>query len=218
MRITEDRYSRDRLRIDLAIRLIGHEARTSTIRLWTGLTDDRIRRLYRSYIADAGGATVVRHRGKPPAMLSFFTRSDVGRSKCEAAADALRNGHAVGATVVEAMHVDVRPEWRRVVEAARRSTVIFNAIDIGGQFDYACLMLARHLGIPCLTMRENTERPVTVTHGTNRLCAPGELLERVDEVLRNPAPPVPRIALWDGRTAGRVVGAIGRMFGVTGRA
>lgn len=75
-----------------------------------------------------------------------------------------------------------------------------------------------YLGVPCLTMRENTERPVTVTHGTNRLCAPGELLDRVAEVMRNGAPAVPRIALWDGRTAGRVADSIGRLFGVTARA
>ena len=37
MRISDDRYTRDRLRIDLAWRLIGHEARTFTIRQWTGL-------------------------------------------------------------------------------------------------------------------------------------------------------------------------------------
>jgi hypothetical protein len=54
MRITDDRYTRDRLRLDLALRLIRHEARTRTIRSWTGLTDDRIRKLYRSYVADAG--------------------------------------------------------------------------------------------------------------------------------------------------------------------
>ena len=47
MRITDDRYTRDRLRLDLALRLIRHEARTRTIRNWTGLTDDRIRKLYR---------------------------------------------------------------------------------------------------------------------------------------------------------------------------
>ena len=49
MRVSDDRYSRDRLRYDLALRLIRHEARTHTIRQWTGLTDDRIRKLYRSY-------------------------------------------------------------------------------------------------------------------------------------------------------------------------
>ncbi len=79
MRISDDRYSRDRLRIDLAMRLIRHEARTRTIRLWTGLTDDRIRKLYRSYVADPDGPPIVRHRGKSPQQPAFFTRSDAVR-------------------------------------------------------------------------------------------------------------------------------------------
>jgi hypothetical protein len=49
MRVSDDRYTRDRQRLDLALRLIRHEARTFTIRQWTGLSDDRIRKLYRSY-------------------------------------------------------------------------------------------------------------------------------------------------------------------------
>ena len=75
MRITDDRYTRDRLRLDLALRLIGHEARTRTIRSWTGLTDDRIRKLYRSYVADAGRRDVRRHRGKSPRQSAFFMRN-----------------------------------------------------------------------------------------------------------------------------------------------
>ena len=65
-----------------------------------------------------------------------------------------------------------------------------------------------YLGIPCLTLRENTERPVTVTQGTNRLCAPGELVARVSEILSDGVRRVPRIAYWDGKTAGRVVQVI----------
>jgi len=75
MRISDDRYSRDRLRLDLALRFIHHEARTHTIRAWTGLTDDRIRKLYRTYLFEAGGTTVARHRGKSPRQAAFFTRS-----------------------------------------------------------------------------------------------------------------------------------------------
>jgi hypothetical protein len=75
MRISDDRYSRDRLRLDLALRFIHHEARTHTIRAWTGLTDDRIRKLYRTYLHEAGGAAVTRHRGKSPRQAAFFTRS-----------------------------------------------------------------------------------------------------------------------------------------------
>ena len=75
MRISDDRYSRDRLRLDLALRFIHHEARTHTIRAWTGLTDDRIRKLYRTYLYEADGSTVARHRGKSPRQAAFFTRS-----------------------------------------------------------------------------------------------------------------------------------------------
>jgi hypothetical protein len=45
MRISDDRYNRERLSLDLALRFLCHEARTQTIRTWTGLTDDRIRKL-----------------------------------------------------------------------------------------------------------------------------------------------------------------------------
>jgi hypothetical protein len=75
MRISDDRYSRDRLRLDLALRFIHLEARTHTIRAWTGLTDDRIRKLYRTYLLEADGPGVARHRGKSPRQAAFFTRS-----------------------------------------------------------------------------------------------------------------------------------------------
>jgi hypothetical protein len=75
MRVTDDRYTRDRQRFDLAWRLIHHEARTLTIRAWTGLSDDRIRKLYRSYVLDNGPLSVCRHRGKSPRQIAFFFRS-----------------------------------------------------------------------------------------------------------------------------------------------
>lgn len=74
MRISDDRYSRERLSLDLAIRFLRHEARTQTIRAWTGLTDDRIRNLYRSYMS-RGNNFVPRHRGKSPHQVAYFTRS-----------------------------------------------------------------------------------------------------------------------------------------------
>jgi UDP-N-acetylglucosamine 2-epimerase (non-hydrolysing) len=61
---------------------------------------------------------------------------------------------------------------------------------------------------PCLTLRPNTERPVTVTLGSNKLTSPGRLPEDLEEVLRRE----PRLGtvppLWDGHTAGRVVSAL----------
>jgi len=74
MRVSDDRYTRDRERFDLALRLIRHEARTFTIRQWTGLSGDRIRKLYRSYVLH-DGARVLRHRGKSPRQAAFFFRN-----------------------------------------------------------------------------------------------------------------------------------------------
>jgi len=75
MRVSDDRYTRDRQRLDLALRLIRHEARTFTIRQWTGLSDDRIRKLYRSYVMNDDAERVLRHRGKSPRQAAFFFRN-----------------------------------------------------------------------------------------------------------------------------------------------
>ncbi len=75
MRVSDDRYTRDRQRLDLALRLIRHEARTFTIRQWTGLSDDRIRKLYRSYVLNQDSERVLRHRGKSPRQAGFFFRN-----------------------------------------------------------------------------------------------------------------------------------------------
>ncbi|MDP2528138.1 MAG: UDP-N-acetylglucosamine 2-epimerase (non-hydrolyzing) [Candidatus Palauibacterales bacterium] len=70
------------------------------------------------------------------------------------------------------------------------------------------------LGVPCLTVRNGTERPVTVELGTNRLC-PGDPAVLVDHVRRalqrTPEPTRARAGgppLWDGRTAPRIVDVI----------
>jgi len=74
MRISDDRYHRERLRMELALRFLRYEARTQTIRAWTGLSDDRIRKLYRSYLGEAQ-RLLPRHRGKSPHQTAYFTRS-----------------------------------------------------------------------------------------------------------------------------------------------
>jgi Flagellar transcriptional activator (FlhC) len=84
MRISDDRYSRDRLRIDIAMWFLQREARTRTIRQWTGLTDDRIRKLYHSYLRSGGRVT--RHRGKSPRQATYFLRTARMRDEASALA------------------------------------------------------------------------------------------------------------------------------------
>jgi UDP-N-acetylglucosamine 2-epimerase (non-hydrolysing) len=61
------------------------------------------------------------------------------------------------------------------------------------------------LGVPCLTLRENTERPVTVEEGTNELMPldPERVLQRVSDVTAQDWSPQ-RPPKWDGQTAGRI--------------
>jgi UDP-N-acetylglucosamine 2-epimerase (non-hydrolysing) len=63
------------------------------------------------------------------------------------------------------------------------------------------------LGVPCLTLRDNTERPVTITHGTNRLVGtdPDRIVAAARRVLRRPTRRKRTIPLWDGRAAARIV-------------
>lgn len=62
-----------------------------------------------------------------------------------------------------------------------------------------------YLGIPCLTARENTERPVTITHGTNRLVGIAKVHDKVNEILAAQPRRSSPIELWDGKTAARIV-------------
>jgi UDP-N-acetylglucosamine 2-epimerase (non-hydrolysing) len=68
------------------------------------------------------------------------------------------------------------------------------------------------LGVPCLTLRENTERPITITQGTNVLVGRdiGLMQKEVGRVLRGERKKVSPIPLWDGRAAERIAEIVAR--------
>ncbi len=84
------------------------------------------------------------------------------------------------------------------------------------------------LGVPCLTLRDTTERPVTVTHGTNRIIGsdPRRIVDESLETLAHPPRPSGAPPLWDGHAAERIIeildqhrkakGSTGRRIGAPG--
>lgn len=93
-------------------------------------------------------------------------------------------------------------------------------VDPLGYFDFMALMKnasvvmtdsggvqeeTTYLGVTCLTVRPNTERPITISEGTNRLVPPGcdSLLEAYEDVIKSP-PPKRCPSLWDGKAGERI--------------
>jgi UDP-N-acetylglucosamine 2-epimerase (non-hydrolysing) len=66
------------------------------------------------------------------------------------------------------------------------------------------------LRVPCLTLRNNTERPATITHGTNRLVGtdPEKILATVRQALTEGVPPARVPDLWDGRASERILNVL----------
>jgi UDP-N-acetylglucosamine 2-epimerase (non-hydrolysing) len=68
------------------------------------------------------------------------------------------------------------------------------------------------LNVPCLTLRDKTERPITITRGTNVLVGsnPQKIVEEALRVLASDARSLSRIELWDGMAAERIIGILAK--------
>jgi UDP-N-acetylglucosamine 2-epimerase (non-hydrolysing) len=71
------------------------------------------------------------------------------------------------------------------------------------------------LGVPCLTLRSNTERPITITEGTNRLLGedPASILPAAEPILDGKAPGGKCPELWDGHASERIADVLARELG-----
>lgn len=71
-----------------------------------------------------------------------------------------------------------------------------------------------YLGVPCITLRENTERPITIEMGTNELMAldPPRIAARVRELATAPPQPMRVPPLWDGRASERIAEMLVQRF------
>jgi UDP-N-acetylglucosamine 2-epimerase (non-hydrolysing) len=117
--------------------------------------------------------------------------------------------HPRGRAVLEALGLDDHPRMH-VVEPlgyldfmglVRGSRAVIT--DSGGVQEETTV-----LGIPCLTLRPNTERPVTITHGSNRLATPATLLPLLDQALAGDVDTTRRPPLWDGHAGERIAEVI----------
>ena len=123
MRISERRYDKERRQHAIALRFLAYEARTQTIRAWTGLSDVRIRRLYNTYFV-ATGSPVVRHRGKSPHQAAFFWRTIKVRQEAVWLASLFL---LVGLIEKDAGSLADRREW---TPDLYRAELLFQAFDI----------------------------------------------------------------------------------------
>ena len=120
MRVTEDRYVRDLRRLNLARRFLRYQVRTQSICEWTGLSDLRVRTLFRAY--DVDNQIAQRHRGPSPTRIQAVLRSPILR--CEASAIAVL-GYLLGAIPFR-----VNPDARRTLPSVEAGERLCKALEI----------------------------------------------------------------------------------------
>jgi len=103
----------------------------------------------------------------------------------------------------ERIHVTEPMGYIRFMSLVREAKLVIT--DSGGIQEEAT-----YLGIPCLTLRDTTERPITVRQGSNKLVKPEELGGMIAGVMDGSWSTGCKPDLWDGHTAGRIASDIQR--------
>jgi hypothetical protein len=124
MRVTDNRYATEIARFNLAIRMIGHEARTGTIRRCTGFSEDRIRKIYGTYFKNRSGNTVKRRRGKTPRQIAGFVAGNQQQSEATVLACCLVHTGVLNMTIPAG---DVRPGVTDRLQLGERFCSAFEA-------------------------------------------------------------------------------------------
>jgi UDP-N-acetylglucosamine 2-epimerase (non-hydrolysing) len=109
---------------------------------------------------------------------------------------------AEGLAAVDGLHVLEPLGYVDFISLVRGAALVIT--DSGGIQEETTI-----LGVPCLTLRPNTERPITVSHGTNRLVTPDDLVDHARAILDgHVAMPSEGPPLWDGRAGERIAAII----------
>jgi UDP-N-acetylglucosamine 2-epimerase (non-hydrolysing) len=183
------------------------------------------------YLAKAEDSRILEELGAVPGgyvLVTMHRPSNVDESGVFAGIMEALAGLAKRIPVIFPVH----PRTRKTIESARGAIEIpegLKLIEPLGYLDFVKTM--RHarivvtdsggiqeettvLGVPCITVRENTERPITVEIGTNVLVGsdPGKIRDEAARILAGP-PRAHRVPpLWDGKTAGRIADILERRF------
>lgn len=204
-----------------------------------GIPDDRVH-----YVGNPMIDTLLRHR---PRFDAAGLRDRLALSGPHAVATIHRpsnvDDHVAARRIADMLYeladlitvvVPLHPRGREAMEAAGlHATRSLRVVDPLGYVDFMSLVAESSLvvtdsggiqeettvlGIPCLTVRPNTERPVTITHGTNRLAEPEAVADLARGVLEGAwTPPARRPPLWDGRAGERVAEVIMDWLGSGGQ-
>ncbi|MBV9452556.1 MAG: UDP-N-acetylglucosamine 2-epimerase (non-hydrolyzing) [Rubrobacter sp.] len=148
--------------------------------------------------------------------------------------DAPENLRAILEALVEAPLPVVFPVHPRTEKVARRAgmdTLLdkAGAMQALGYLDFLSLQMhaalvltdsggvqeeTTALGVRCLTLRENTERPVTISRGTNRLIGkdPSRIVEEVERAIEEPPVMEEGPPMWDGHAGERIAAVLDRLF------